>query len=143
MGLKERIDSHFGAVDDFVLSSWSDPVLGSLRAREDAERLPVILTRYAGTLLFGAGRRHEVLLAAVVSVSDSSDWADGGGLEELQDRLIRELNQVPDCYPELLPAQAEYQFQLGRLATRPTSRSGRSRPTSNTYIALLIRCLSA
>ena len=97
MSLRSDIETALAASASFSHSVWGEPTLKGLPDK------PAVMTRYGGKQVVNGDHRPIVEVFLVYRPSTSSQAYDG--LEDMVDLLIAELNDVDDCYPELLPVR--------------------------------------
>lgn len=144
MSLKERIETHLATLEWVTVTSLADPRLRSLLPGQGSDYRAVVAVRYAGQTIFDGFRRPTAAVVAIVGQSQSSLHADGQGIEDLEDDLVGALNQISDCYPELLPTEVIYDYRLPGQARRGVpGQARRGGGGDATYIALTIPVLGA
>ena len=97
--LKQRIETALRADGRWPVGSWGTPVQG---------RPPVVYCRYAGSVIDNGLRRRRAQVVMLIAPATSGEWNTGDGIETLEDELIAVLNDVDDCYPELLATRVRY-----------------------------------
>ena len=131
MSLRSDIGAALDASDDFAYSEWGHPVLDGLPTK------PAVMTRYGGRQVVNGFMRPVVEVVLLYNMVQKSDAYDG--LEEAVDTLTEVLNDVVDCYPELLPVTALHDFEV----VRRSAQSSRTTKAVNTYVGAIVRCLGA
>ncbi|WP_419923564.1 hypothetical protein [Candidatus Poriferisocius sp.] len=121
MGLKGRIDTALATDGRWTFSPWQAPELRGLSTK------PVVSTRYVGTVALANRRRVAVVVRIIFGPAESSEWAEGDDIQLWDERLTDALNQVEDCFPELLSSHVDYDHRV----------AGTRRP----YIAATIRAV--
>ncbi|MXZ01361.1 hypothetical protein F4Y93_12225 [Candidatus Poribacteria bacterium] len=103
MTLRARIVDHLGGLERWRLTSFGSPVL------HDEEGTLPVLVRFLGRRRYGDRLREVCEVEAVIAPTADSEAIDGAGTETACDQLIDDLNDVADCFPELIGAIIDYE----------------------------------
>ena len=130
--LQERLENYLRTVDDYTVSDWNRPVLGSIRSGVGSDYKPVVSTRYAGSQIRGVTggsvtRRSRAVVRVVLSRQSDSVFSEGTDIEQQESRIIQHLNRVHDAYPEIEGTLVDYDHNIGK----------------GKYVALIITVLSS
>ena len=119
--LKQRIETALRDDGRWPVGSWGTPVQG---------RPPIVFVRYSGSRIIDGLRRRRVELVMMIAPANSGEWNTGGGVETLEDQLVELLNGVDDCYPELEPIAAVYDYPF----------PGKRQWERTDWVALIVPC---